>query len=75
MQVSLITCTNNSQKTIKKCCLSVHSQTYNEIEHVIIDKNSQDRTIPIIKEYKFKKIKIYNQFKRTFHWMSKSYNR
>ena len=61
MQVSLITCTNNSQKTIKKCCLSVHSQTYNDIEHVIIDKNSQDRTIPIIKEYKFKNIKIYNQ--------------
>ena len=61
MQVSLITCTNNSEKTIEKCCLSVHSQTYHDIEHIIIDKNSQDKTISIIKQHKFKNIKIYNQ--------------
>ena len=61
MQVSLITCTNNSEKTIQKCCQSVHSQTYHNIEHIIIDKNSQDKTISIIKQYKFKNIKIYNQ--------------
>ena len=38
MQVSLITCTSNSEKTIEKCCRSVHSQTYNNIEHIIVDK-------------------------------------
>ena len=61
MQVSLITCTNNSEKTIQKCCQSVHSQTYHDIEHIIIDKNSQDKTISIIKQCKFKNIKVYNQ--------------
>ena len=39
MQVSLITCTNNSEKTIKDCCLSIFSQTYENIEHIILDKN------------------------------------
>ena len=61
MQVSLITCTSNSEKTIQKCCQSVYSQTYNNIEHIIVDKNSQDKTISIIKQYKLKNIKIYNQ--------------
>ena len=61
MQVSLITCTSNSEKTIKKCCQSVHSQNYNDIEHIIIDKDSQDKTISIVKQYKLKNIKIYNQ--------------
>ena len=31
MQVSLITCTNNSEKTIKDCCLSIFSQSYGNI--------------------------------------------
>ena len=61
MQVSLITCTNNSEKTIKNCCLSVYSQTYNNIEHIVIDKNSQDQTISIIKQYKNKKTTIHYQ--------------
>ena len=61
MQVSLITCTNNSEKTIKNCCLSVYSQTYKNIEHIVIDKNSQDKTISIIKQYTNKNTKIYNQ--------------
>ena len=61
MQVSLITCTNNSEKTIKNCCLSVYSQTYNNIEHIVIDKNSQDQTISIIKQYKNNKTKIHYQ--------------
>ena len=61
MQVSLITCTNNSEKTIKDCCQSISFQTYDNIEHIIIDKSSQDRTIPIIQENKKKKIKIFQQ--------------
>ena len=66
MQVSLITCTNNSEKTIKNCCLSVYSQTYNNIEHIVIDKNSQDQTISIIKQYKNKKTKIHYHWNFTF---------
>ena len=61
MQVSLITCTNNSEKTIKDCCLSILSQTHKDIEHIIIDKNSLDRTISIIKQYGRKNLRIYQQ--------------
>ena len=61
MQVSLITCTNNSEKTIKDCCLSIFSQTYKDIEHIIIDNNSQDRTISLIKQYGRKDLRIYQQ--------------
>ena len=45
MQVSLITCTNNSEKTIKDCCLSIFSQTHKDIEHIIIDNNSYELTV------------------------------
>ena len=61
MQVSLITCTNNSEKTIKDCCLSIFSQTYENLEHIILDKNSQDETISIVKKYGRKNLKIYQQ--------------
>ena len=61
MQVSLITCTRNSEKTIKNCCLSISSQTYDNIEHIISDKNSQDKTISTIKKYGIKNLIIHEQ--------------
>ena len=61
MQVSLITCTNNSETTIKNCCNSISSQTYDNIEHIIIDKSSQDNTVSIIKNFGIKNLKIYQQ--------------
>ena len=61
MQVSLITCTNNSEETIKDCCLSISSQTYSNIEHIILDNNSKDKTVSIIKKYAKKNTKIYQQ--------------
>ena len=61
MQVSLITCTNNSEQTIKYCCQSIFSQTYHNIEHIILDNNSQDKTVSIINNYGRKNLKIYQQ--------------
>jgi len=61
MQVSLITCTSNSEKTIKNCCLSIFMQSYDNIEHIISDKNSKDKTISIIKEYGAKNLIIHEQ--------------
>ena len=61
MQVSLITCTSNSEKTIKNCCLSIFKQSYDNIEHIISDKNSKDKTISIIKEYGAKNLIIHEQ--------------
>lgn len=61
MQVSLITCTNNSEETIKDCCLSISSQTYSNIEHIVLDNHSKDETVSIIKEYSKKNVKISHQ--------------
>lgn len=49
MKISIITATYNSAKTIADCIISVNNQTYNEIEHLIIDGASGDNTVEIIK--------------------------
>ena len=54
MQVSLITCTFNSEKTIKDCCISILSQSYENIEHIVLDKQSKDLTLSIANKYKIR---------------------
>ena len=48
MKVSIITVVYNNVKYIKDCIDSVNKQTYNDIEHVIIDNMSTDGTTEII---------------------------
>jgi glycosyltransferase involved in cell wall biosynthesis len=48
MKISIITATYNSAATIRDCIQSVNSQTYNNIEHIIIDGASKDNTLEII---------------------------
>jgi glycosyltransferase involved in cell wall biosynthesis len=50
MKVSIITVTKDAEKTIKDCINSVNLQTYKNIEHIIIDGNSKDKTLSIINE-------------------------
>ncbi len=50
MTISIITATYNSQNTIADAINSVASQTYDNIEHIIIDGKSTDNTLSIIKE-------------------------
>lgn len=50
-KISLITVTFNSDKTLADTIKSVLSQTYKNYEYIIIDGNSQDNTIDIIKNY------------------------
>lgn len=49
-KISLITACFNSEKTVGDTIKSVNIQTYNDIEHVIVDGNSDDRTVEIAKE-------------------------
>ena len=51
MKVSIITVCFNSEKTIKDTMESVKSQTYPNIEYIVIDGLSKDRTNEIVKEY------------------------
>lgn len=50
MKISIITVCFNSASTLEKTILSVASQTYRNIEYIIIDGNSKDETVNIIKK-------------------------
>lgn len=54
MKISIITVCYNSEKTIEKTILSVLSQSYKDIEYIIIDGQSTDGTLAIIDKYKDK---------------------
>ena len=49
--ISIITCTFNSEKYLEKALESVQKQTYKNIEHIINDSYSTDKTSEIIKKY------------------------
>ena len=53
-KVSIITVCYNSQETIQQCLNSIINQTYSNIEYIIIDGGSKDKTLSIINEYKDK---------------------
>lgn len=51
MKVTLLTVTHNSESHLEECINSVMSQTYPDIEHIIIDAASTDGTLDIIQRY------------------------
>ena len=51
MKVSIITVSFNSAKTIADTIESVLSQDFPEIEYIIVDGNSSDDTVKIIRQY------------------------
>lgn len=51
MKISIITVSLNCESTITQTIKSVLSQTYKDIEYIIIDGASSDRTTEIIKKY------------------------
>ncbi len=51
MKVSIITVCYNSEKTIEDTLKSVKSQTYSDIEYIVIDGLSKDRTNEIVNSY------------------------
>lgn len=63
MKVSLITATFNSEKTLADTIESVLNQDYKDLEYIIVDGESNDNTINIIKQYEAK-------FNGNFHWIT-----
>lgn len=51
MKLSIITINYNNAEGLRKTLASVASQTYHNIEHIIIDGGSTDDSVDIIREY------------------------
>ena len=58
MKVSIITPTFNSAKTIQSNLDSIKAQSFKDYQLIIIDNNSQDETVEIIKKNNIKNIKF-----------------
>ena len=51
MKISILTATYNSKRTLHNTLERVLSQTYTDYEHIIIDGDSKDGTLDLIKAY------------------------
>ncbi len=61
--ISIIINVYNGEKYIKKCIDSALNQTYKNIEIIIVNDSSTDKTSNIINKYKDKRIRIINNKK------------
>jgi glycosyltransferase involved in cell wall biosynthesis len=64
MKISIITPSFNQDKYLEQTILSVKNQNYANVEHIIIDGNSSDKSVEIIKKYE----------KDLFYWVSEKDN-
>lgn len=67
MTISIITATFNSGATLRDTFESVLSQTFKDIEYIVIDGKSEDNTLDIIREYEQK-------FHGKMRWISEQDN-
>ena len=51
MKISIVTSTYNSEKTVRDTLGSIYNQSYKNVELIIIDGNSKDKTLEIIRHY------------------------
>lgn len=58
MKISIITVCFNAEKSIQRCLDSVDEQSYQNIEHIIIDGNSVDNTVKLLSN--FESTKYFN---------------
>lgn len=59
MKVSVIIPTYNEEKVIGNCISSLSSQTLKELEIIVVDDGSTDKTLEVVKG--FKEVKIFTQ--------------
>ena len=51
MKITIITISFNAEKTIEKTLMSIESQSYDNIEHIIVDGGSKDNTLEICNSF------------------------
>lgn len=61
VKVTIITACWNSEGTIACAMKSLQDQTYEDIEHIVVDASSVDRTLEIIHEMKLKNTKVISE--------------
>lgn len=71
MKVTIITASYNSAATINQTLQSVQDQKYEDIEHIIIDGESKDQTLDIVKKYSHIKIVVSEKDSGIYDAMNK----
>lgn len=61
MKISIITVAYNSEKTIADTLEAVAIQTYQDIEHLVIDGASKDSTVEIVRSHANPKIRLISE--------------
>jgi len=51
MKISIVTPTYNSENYVQQTLDSIHNQSYKNIEHIVVDGLSTDKTLDIVKSY------------------------
>jgi glycosyltransferase involved in cell wall biosynthesis len=49
--ISIVTVVYNSEQFLERTIVSILNQTFNDVEHIIVDGNSKDNTLNIIEKY------------------------
>ena len=74
MKLSIVTINYNNVDGLTKTLASVASQTYRDIEHIIIDGGSTDGSVDVIKEYVSANPNSNPFFKHALKWVSEKDN-
>ncbi len=65
MKISIITATYNSAETLRDTMESLLKQTYDNYEYIVVDGNSKDETMDLVREYE-------PRFEGRMRWISES---
>ena len=70
MKLSIITINYNNAEGLRKTLASVAAQTYPNIEHIIVDGNSTDGSVEVIREYESPLASSLSPFASRLKWLS-----